>query len=150
MFENTPTITPQPNPAATNSSAASLALAQHDQEAIALFERAKLSRIQKVILLIATLLVVVIVVGAGIWLNSFLPELLSTTVTSNTNANTTIKSTSSTVNLASKDTDGDGLTDGDEQQKYKTNPNNKDTDGDGYTDNEEIKNGYDPNGPGKL
>jgi outer membrane protein OmpA-like peptidoglycan-associated protein len=37
------------------------------------------------------------------------------------------------------DTDGDGLTDGEEVLKYSTNPLNRDTDGDGLTDGEEVK-----------
>jgi outer membrane protein OmpA-like peptidoglycan-associated protein len=37
------------------------------------------------------------------------------------------------------DTDGDGLTDGEEVLKYKTNPLNPDTDNDGLKDGEEIK-----------
>ncbi len=70
-----------------------------------------------------------------------------------------------------KDTDGDGLTDleedafgsdpnkkdtdGDElddyyEQIYETDPLNEDTDGDGYLDGEETANGYNPNGDGKL
>ena len=36
------------------------------------------------------------------------------------------------------DTDGDGLTDGDEVHKYHTNPRLADTDGDGLTDGEEV------------
>jgi outer membrane protein OmpA-like peptidoglycan-associated protein len=36
------------------------------------------------------------------------------------------------------DTDGDGLTDGDEVMKYKTNPLKADTDGDGLTDGQEV------------
>lgn len=36
------------------------------------------------------------------------------------------------------DTDGDGLTDGQEVRVYKTNPLRKDTDGDGLTDGEEV------------
>ncbi|MEO8168164.1 MAG: OmpA family protein, partial [bacterium] len=36
------------------------------------------------------------------------------------------------------DTDGDGLTDGDEIFKYKTDPTKKDTDGDGLSDGDEI------------
>ena len=36
------------------------------------------------------------------------------------------------------DTDGDGLKDIDETQKYRTDPNKKDTDGDGLSDGEEI------------
>ncbi|MDD4308849.1 MAG: OmpA family protein [Candidatus Cloacimonetes bacterium] len=37
-----------------------------------------------------------------------------------------------------KDTDGDGLYDVDEQQKYQTNVNLKDTDGDGLSDGDEV------------
>ncbi len=48
------------------------------------------------------------------------------------------------------DTDGDGLSDGDEVLIWKTNPLNSDTDTDGYTDSEEIRNGYSPLGTGKL
>jgi outer membrane protein OmpA-like peptidoglycan-associated protein len=36
------------------------------------------------------------------------------------------------------DTDGDGLTDGEEVLKYSTNPLNRDTDGDGLSDGEEV------------
>ena len=36
------------------------------------------------------------------------------------------------------DTDGDGLTDGEEVKRYHTNPLNQDTDGDGLTDGEEV------------
>lgn len=38
-----------------------------------------------------------------------------------------------------KDTDGDGISDGDEVNKYRTNPNSKDTDGDSLEDGKEIK-----------
>lgn len=54
------------------------------------------------------------------------------------------------TNPNNPDTDGDGLTDGEEVNVYKTNPLNPDTDGDGYSDGEEVKNGYNPNGEGKL
>ncbi|GEM_PF-2226595 len=47
------------------------------------------------------------------------------------------------------DTDGDGLTDGDEVHVYRTNPLKADTDGDGFKDGEEVRKGYNPNGPGK-
>lgn len=42
------------------------------------------------------------------------------------------------------DSDGDGLNDGDEVNKYKTHPAYKDTDEDGYDDGMEIKTGHDP------
>jgi len=48
------------------------------------------------------------------------------------------------------DTDGDGVSDGDEVLKYGTNPLNADTDGDGFKDGVEIKNGYNPRGAGKC
>ncbi len=47
------------------------------------------------------------------------------------------------------DSDNDGLTD-DEERIYGTDINNPDTDGDGYLDGQEVKNGYNPLGPGKL
>ncbi|MDK6292949.1 hypothetical protein QP095_10720, partial [Aerococcus urinae] len=61
------------------------------------------------------------------------------------------------TNPLNPDTDGDGLTDGDEVTGAKnggkpTNPNKADTDGDGINDGDEIKNGTDPlnpNDPGK-
>lgn len=42
------------------------------------------------------------------------------------------------------DTDGDGLTDTQEQQIYHTDPSKADTDGDGYQDGDEVKNDYSP------
>jgi len=48
------------------------------------------------------------------------------------------------------DTDGDGLSDYEEIKTYLTNPLSADTDGDTYSDGSEVKNGYNPNGDGKL
>ena len=48
------------------------------------------------------------------------------------------------------DTDGDGLSDGDEVFIWKSNPLLPDTDGDTYSDGDEVKNGYNPIGPGKI
>lgn len=48
------------------------------------------------------------------------------------------------------DTDGDGLTDGDETFKYGTNPLDRDTDRDSYPDGQEVKNGYNPRGQGQC
>ena len=45
------------------------------------------------------------------------------------------------------DSDGDGLTDWEETEKYGTSPYLEDTDGDGYSDKEEIETGHDPNCP---
>ncbi len=46
-----------------------------------------------------------------------------------------------------KDTDNDGLSDGEEYHNYQTDPTKKDTDGDSYLDNEEVKYFSDPNDP---
>jgi hypothetical protein len=43
------------------------------------------------------------------------------------------------------DTDGDGISDNDEINRYHTNPNSIDTDGDGFDDKFEIINGFNPN-----
>lgn len=48
------------------------------------------------------------------------------------------------------DSDNDGITDDEELNKYHTDPKNPDTDGDGYKDGDEVKNGFNPNGSGKL
>jgi hypothetical protein len=54
------------------------------------------------------------------------------------------------TNPAALDTDADGLSDYEEIKIYKTNPLLPDTDGDSYLDGAEVKNGYNPNGAGKL
>lgn len=48
------------------------------------------------------------------------------------------------------DTDNDGLTDREEKNIYNTKPTVSDTDGDGFLDGEEVKNFFNPNGPGTL
>lgn len=54
------------------------------------------------------------------------------------------------TNIYTPDTDGDGLTDREEIKVYGTNSLMADTDGDGYPDGDEVKNGFNPNGSGKL
>lgn len=54
------------------------------------------------------------------------------------------------TSVAKPDTDGDGLGDREEVKVYETDPKKTDTDGDGYGDGDEVKNGYNPNGAGKL
>jgi len=49
-----------------------------------------------------------------------------------------------TENDSSIDTDGDGISDFDEQVLYQTDPNSADSDGDGFTDGAEITKGFDP------
>jgi len=48
------------------------------------------------------------------------------------------------------DSDNDGLSDYEEIRVYKTNPINYDSDGDTYSDGSEVRNGYNPNGAGKM
>ena len=48
------------------------------------------------------------------------------------------------------DFDGDGISDKDEIEVYKTNPKLADTDGDGYDDWVELNNGYSPHNPEKV
>ncbi|MFH1193716.1 MAG: hypothetical protein V1661_01845 [bacterium] len=48
------------------------------------------------------------------------------------------------------DTDGDGLSDGDEVKKWGTDPLDSDTDGDGVSDGAEVKAGTNPLGDGIL
>lgn len=54
------------------------------------------------------------------------------------------------TNAHALDTDNDGLTDKQEAKVYNTNPKNSDSDSDGFTDGDEVKHFYNPNGSGKL
>lgn len=54
------------------------------------------------------------------------------------------------TNPANKDSDNDGLSDGDEVIIWKTNPLNPDSDGDTHPDGKEVNLGYNPLGPGRL
>lgn len=54
------------------------------------------------------------------------------------------------TNINLIDSDFDGLSDYEEVKIYNTDPLNPDTDGDGFNDGDEVKNGYNPNGEGKL
>ena len=76
---------------------------------------------------------------------------------SSTSTSTSPETTSETENSESEevevlpvvDSDGDGLTD-DEEQALNTNPELADSDNDGHSDLTEILNGYDPLGSGRL
>ena len=46
-----------------------------------------------------------------------------------------------------RDTDRDGLTDGDEVRRYHTNPLERDSDGDGYGDRAQVRESTDPRTP---
>jgi len=48
------------------------------------------------------------------------------------------------VNVTGVDTDGDGLTDYDEENIHSTDPDDPDTDGDGMNDGDEVDAGRDP------
>lgn len=54
------------------------------------------------------------------------------------------------TDLNSIDSDNDALFDREEVKVYKTDPLNPDTDDDGHQDGIEVKNGFNPKGPGKL
>lgn len=60
------------------------------------------------------------------------------------------KETEVGTSISNPDTDGDGLSDGDEVLIWRTNPLNPDTDGDTFPDGTEVRNGYNPLGPGKF
>ncbi len=51
------------------------------------------------------------------------------------------------TNPYNADSDGDGLSDGDEVNTHSTNPKIPDTDGDGYNDGQEVQMGTDPHDP---
>lgn len=57
---------------------------------------------------------------------------------------------SSALAQADLDSDNDGLSDEQEIDIYRTDPNKADTDGDGYADGAEVKNGYSPLNPEKV
>jgi len=54
------------------------------------------------------------------------------------------------TNANAMDSDLDGLFDREELKIYLTDPLDFDTDGDGFEDGQEVRSGYDPKGPGKL
>jgi hypothetical protein len=54
------------------------------------------------------------------------------------------------TNPASPDTDNDGLNDAEEVRVWNTSPTNADTDGDTFSDGAEVESGYDPNQVGGV
>lgn len=106
-----------------------------DAEQQLLFGREPLSKITKIIISLAAILVVSALLAGGVWLYYVVnnaPTEPEEDINSNKNTNLF-------------DTDGDGLTNQQEQQ-IGTDPRNQDTDGDGYLDGEEVEHGYSPLG----
>lgn len=54
------------------------------------------------------------------------------------------------TNSENADTDGDGLSDGEEVNRWQTDPKDADTDGDSFGDGTEVRAGYNPKGGGRL
>lgn len=179
MFENSkpqPVAAPIPGPTAKSTVPVQpppLPVAKHilaDQAQVELFKRTGLSQVQKIGLIVITVVVFAILIGGGIWLYKVLDPFSSIVTPTNTN-NSNAQNTNSiplqdldtdrdglpdidekryATDLNKADTDEDGLTDYAEIYQHHTSPVKADTDGDGYTDKAELDNGYDPNGPGKL
>lgn len=125
-----------------------------DEEQKEMLRRDKLSRLQKIVLIIIALIVLGSLIGGGVWLYLTIKPFSDNSNSTNTNINSAILNKNSNPNSIinaniNTDTDNDGLTDIEESQ-YATLPNNPDTDGDGFTDGEEVKGGYNPLGEGKL
>lgn len=68
------------------------------------------------------------------------------------NVNTSLGTTNIPLEASddTTDSDGDGLSDTDEQVVYGTNPQRADTDNDGYNDGTEVRSSYNPLGAGKA
>ena len=78
------------------------------------------------------------------------PGTISETVDTDTDGLNDQEEALAGTDINKVDTDGDGLSDYEEVKTYLTNPLSADTDGDTYSDGSEVKNGYNPNGDGKL
>lgn len=78
------------------------------------------------------------------------PEVVLPPVDSDVDGLTDDEEATAGTNINIIDTDGDGLSDYEEVKIYQTNPLNADSDGDTYPDGAEVRNGYNPNGSGKL
>ncbi|MFC1687987.1 hypothetical protein ACFL0L_05445 [Patescibacteria group bacterium] len=127
------------------------------------------------VLLIVVLFLVIVGLVVVIFFNPFQKEVTNDVVDVAVNEEPTILPTTitpPTANTDITDTDGDGLTDTEEQQAgtsstsvdsdadglydreevkvYSSNPLKADTDGDGVSDSDEVTQGTDPAGPGLL
>jgi len=72
------------------------------------------------------------------------------TIDSDNDGLTDVEEKTYNTNPLSIDTDKDTLSDYEEVKIYHTNPLSADTDGDSFLDGAEVKNGYNPNGAGKM
>jgi hypothetical protein len=121
-------------------------------------ERLNLSRNQKIAVVVLGIFGVLVIVFWYVQFNRTLSQsLIHTSTTGNTaNSDTNVDSNGNVIandankddaRLKTQDTDGDGLSDWDELNTYKTSPYLADTDGDGYSDKNEIDSSNDPNCP---
>jgi hypothetical protein len=121
-------------------------------------ERLNLSRNQKIAVAVLGIFGVLVIVFWYVQFNRTLSQSLTHTNTADNTANsdTNVDSNGNVIandankndaRLKTQDTDGDGLSDWDELNTYKTSPYLADSDGDGYSDKNEIDSGNDPNCP---
>ncbi|MFH1509227.1 MAG: hypothetical protein ABIE68_03620 [bacterium] len=97
-----------------------------------------------IIAAIATLLIVVGVITYILWKqeqDSYKAPEMEDISTEDTETNT---DADTEANQKTSDSDGDRLTDWEENNTYQTSPYLKDTDGDGFDDKTEIDGGFDP------
>lgn len=96
----------------------------------------------------AGILAIFAVAVIGMWFVQFKKSIISP-LRQNTGTQNTVSSQNENSDeaLKNKDTDGDGFSDWDELNLYKTSPYLEDSDSDGFLDKEEILNGKDPNCP---
>jgi len=120
----TKVVTPIDIQATAAQPAISLSQSEHEE----LFGREKLSGQQKIIIAVIVVVALGLITGGGYW-------LFNAVVTNGT--------ATPAVTVTVSDTDGDGLSNAQEQE-LGTDPENADTDGDGYTDGDEVTNGFSP------
>jgi len=100
---------------------------------------ASLPRPQKIAVLSLSLLAILIVFSWAWQFRANINRPFKVEIAKNTN--------STTVDPRQQDTDGDGLSDYDEVNVYKTSPYLEDTDSDNILDKKEVEQGSDPNCP---
>jgi len=105
-----------------------------------------LEKNQKIALIVLTVFVLFLMIAWSIQFKRSLTEPFAYKG-DNSQDNSTQDATSTDADLKNKDTDGDGLSDWDELNVYKTSPYLEDSDSDGIKDGDEIKAGTDPNCP---